>query len=301
MKDIHQVETDVRELPPIYIPKGYNYVAVFLTLSCDLKCSYCINSYGNTEHLHPIHNWMMPGSQWIKTLNRLELPHDMPVTLCGGEPSLHPDFYKIINGLKPELNIDILTNLQFDIKRFLKEANPERISRNAPYASIRVSYHPEVMDFDELREKILILIDNGYSVGLWAVAHPSSHDEIEKARNHCAKAGIDFRVKEFLGVFQEKVYGRYKYPGSVEGRRDITVQCRISELIVGPSGDIFRCHGDLYQGRESIGNISDKDFVIRDVFRQCENYGSCNPCDVKIKTNRFQQNGHTSVEILFKE
>lgn len=300
MKDIQPIEIDSKELPSISMPERYNYLAAFLTLSCDLNCSYCINSFGNTENLHQIHNWMMPGSQWIKTLNRLELPSNIPVTLCGGEPSLHPDFYDIINGLKPELNIDILTNLQFDIKRFLKKVHPKRVSRDAPYASIRISYHPEVMTFNELKEKIIILIDNGYSVGLWSVAHPLNHDEIERVKNLCVKAGINFRVKEFLGIHQGKVYGRYKYPGSVEGKQEISVKCRISELIIGPSGNVFRCHSDLYRGRQPIGNISDSDFVIEDVFRHCENYGSCNPCDVKIKTNRFQQNGHTSVEIQFK-
>jgi hypothetical protein len=30
----------------------------------------------------------------------------------------------------------------------------------------------------------------------------------------------------------------------------------------------------------------------------CYNFGDCNPCDVKIKTNRFQEYGHTSVEII---
>ena len=32
-------------------------------------------------------------------------------------------------------------------------------------------------------------------------------------------------------------------------------------------------------------------------FRPCEFYGDCNPCDVKVKTNRFQIFGHTSVEM----
>jgi len=35
-----------------------------------------------------------------------------------------------------------------------------------------------------------------------------------------------------------------------------------------------------------------------DEYRECYFYGDCNPCDVKIKTNRFQQYGHTSVDII---
>ena len=35
-----------------------------------------------------------------------------------------------------------------------------------------------------------------------------------------------------------------------------------------------------------------------DEYRDCYVYGDCNPCDVKVKTNRFQQFGHTSVDII---
>ncbi|MBI5232727.1 MAG: radical SAM protein, partial [Deltaproteobacteria bacterium] len=38
-------------------------------------------------------------------------------------------------------------------------------------------------------------------------------------------------------------------------------------------------------------------FDIEDIFRVCHVFGHCNPCDIKVKTNRFQQWGHTSVEI----
>jgi len=40
-------------------------------------------------------------------LNRLDCPVDLPITLQGGEPSLHPDFIWIIKNIKKSLNIDI--------------------------------------------------------------------------------------------------------------------------------------------------------------------------------------------------
>jgi MoaA/NifB/PqqE/SkfB family radical SAM enzyme len=30
---------------PIVIPETHNYIAVFLSLACNLKCSYCINRF----------------------------------------------------------------------------------------------------------------------------------------------------------------------------------------------------------------------------------------------------------------
>lgn len=40
-----------------------------------------------------------------------------------------------------------------------------------------------------------------------------------------------------------------------------------------------------------------KSFAELEKFRPCEFYGNCNPCDVKVKTDRFQVFGHTSCEI----
>ncbi len=42
----------------------------------------------------------------------------------------------------------------------------------------------------------------------------------------------------------------------------------------------------------------DENFELEERFRECDVFGHCNPCDVKLKTNRFQEFGHTSVEII---
>ncbi|MFH0731392.1 MAG: radical SAM protein [Candidatus Omnitrophota bacterium] len=265
----------------------------FLTFACNLKCSYCINYFQQSAIKRPI----MSGQEWVKGLNRIISRDDLPVTLQGGEPSLHPDFIYIINNLKPELNIDILTNLQFDIKEFIKKVSPQRIRRKAPYASIRVSYHPETMDFNDLVAKVLRMQDAHFSIGIWVVTHPSHKNAIVSAREKCLKLGIDFREKEFLGEFQGKLYGNYRYNGACDKKFKKAVLCRTTELLMDSAGHIFRCHADLYTGLDPIGHICDPDFQVDDKFRECLLFGHCNPCDVKVKTNRFQQFGHTSVEV----
>ena len=284
------------DLPQIVLPERYNYIAVFVTLACNLRCSYCINWFAGTENSHT----MMPGADWLRGLNRLVSRTDLPLSLQGGEPTLHNDFHEIVNGLRADLNIDVLTNLQFDIDRFIAEVPPERIRRDAPYASIRVSYHPEQMELAETKVNVLKLMAAGYSIGIWAVEHPGQIGQIEQAKEECERDGIDFRTKEFLGRHEGKLYGQYKYPDAIKGEvaRE-SVLCRTSELIIGPSGSVYRCHSDLYAGRAPIGNILDESFTIEDVHRPCKIFGLCNPCDIKIKTNRLQQFGHTSVDIQF--
>ena len=75
------------------------------------------------------------------------------------------------------------------------------------------------------------------------------------------------------------------------------MECRTTELLLDPRGNIHRCHSDLYAGRPPIGSLLDPTFASDERFRACDRFGECNPCDVKIKTNRFQQTGHTSVTI----
>lgn len=297
--------TSSSALPAIRLPDRYNYIAAFLTLGCNLRCAYCINRFG-TQGRHEL----MSGRQWLGGLNRLVSRPDLPVTLQGGEPTLHPDFYEIVNGLRADLAIDLLTNLQFDVREFMANVHPGRMRRQAPYASIRVSYHPATMDWHRTKADVLTLLSGGYSVGIWAVRHPGQIEQIEAAHSDAAAAGIDFRFKEFLGVHEGVLYGQYKYAGAVGGTgetgatqscvvgvSDCTVDCRTSELIVGPSGGVYRCHGDLYEARPPIGHINDAAFDIDELFRTCDVFGRCNPCDVKVKTDRFQAFGHTSVEI----
>ena len=279
----------------IHIPESHNYIAVFLTLACNLKCSYCINKF-ETGHLEKDR---LSGEEWVCGLNRIVSRDDLPISLQGGEPSLHPDFYYIVNHIKPELNIDLLTNLRFDADEFMRNVPPGRIRRNAPYASIRVSYHPESMKLEPLVEKVLKLQNAGYSIGIWGVLHPRQEKEILRAQEYAKGRGVDFRTKEFLGEYNGKMYGTMKFDGACDKIFEKDVLCRTTELIVGPSGGIYRCHSDLYEQRAPISSIIDPNFQLDDKFRPCSVYGHCNPCDIKVKTNRFQVFGHTSVEIKF--
>ena len=86
----------------------------------------------------------------------------------------------------------------------------------------------------------------------------------------------------------------------MEEEKNIAVDCKTSELLINSDGLAYRCHSDLYSGRNPLGSILDEDFAVRDLARECRFFGRCNPCDVKIKTNRFQEYGHTSVEIKKK-
>lgn len=292
----------MQESLPVIKPKeDQNYVAFFLTLQCNLHCPYCLNLHELTSRRQQSGRAPMTANDWIRAANRLVLRDDLPLTLQGGEPTLYKGFFPFVNEVDERIKMDLMTNLMFDVETFISNVPVSRFTREAPYAAIRASYHPGQNDIEDLIRKTVRLQEAGFRIGLYGIEHPDDqiNSHILKVKERCLKLGLDFRTKEFLGEHAGKYYGTFKYDGCVAAGELKSCECRTSELIVDPSGAVFKCHADLYNGRDPIAHILDPELSedTIDTFRECNYYGDCNPCDVKVKTNRFQIFGHTSVEI----
>lgn len=268
------------------------YIGAFITFKCGFKCSYCINHYDKLKTRKEM--WVY---DWIRGLNRLAIDRNrkVPITIQGGEPSKYKDWVKLIYELREEYYVDILTNLDFDEKYFWSKLPPSRFQRDVPYASIRVSYHPEYHKFDKLLDKVKRWQDAGYDMGIFVIDHPTI--EIDPLKIKAKKAGIDFRTKEFLGVYNGTLYGMYKYPDAVNSDKTKKAKCKSTELLIASDGYIYRCHRDLYAREHSVAHILDENLNLTPKFRACDKMGQCNPCDIKLKNNRFQKFGTCSVEI----
>jgi len=258
-----------------------------------MACTYCINRFDRlvkTEELG--------ATGWIDGLARIQNRADLPLTLQGGEPTIHPQFYTIVDGLyRKGIGLDLVTNGMFNLDEFVSRVDPYVFKRRAKYASIRFSLHKKTNQA-EMVSKVHTLQKMGYKVGIWGFDNIMFMNTNRSMIRMCKERGIDFRTKRFLSTGWEK--NTYKYQNACTKLRKLTVKCKPSELLINPSGFIFRCHHDLYNDINPMGHIlNDKVKLIRG-FRRCEEYGVCNPCDVKVKFNRFQEWGHCSVEIKGK-
>lgn len=323
--NLYKLIAFIRKMEPLNLPDTYNYIALFQTMDCNLACGFCLNAFTSAFTRGKFSN--ISSEEWIGGLNRINTRKGVPITFGGGEPFVYPGFIDVINGIKPETEIDILTNLRWGkkgIQKFIDNVNPERLNRDASYPSIRVSYHPgqKFMDPESMVKDVKQLQDEGFSIGIFSVQYPSPEQlqAITQMQFRCADADVLFRVKDFTGKYKGEIYGDYsKFPGATnnsfpdmdegvpflpavqiqhsKGIETKFCDCRTTELLIGTTGDIYRCHRDLYAEELPVGNILDPDFQIKDTFLPCSLYGVCHPCDVKVKTSYQQEIGNTSVEM----
>lgn len=294
--------SDQAELPPLTLPSRINYVAFFLTLSCVQNCAYCLVSQGNGNpkgHGRPA----MSPQDWVRAAGRITTRMDLPITLQGGEPTLSPALPALAAETRPGTKLDMLSSLPPKAMATLLGMPRSRFIREAPYAPIRVTFHPGSGSLDNFIQQVMALIKAGFQVGVYGLEYPdpSLREQVAEAQERCQALGLDFRTKEFLGPWKGSLYGTYTYENAVGAAQTMTATCRTSDLLVAPDGFIHRCHADLYSGRDPIGHILAPGFSGHELeeFRPCEHYGRCNPCDVKLTTNRHQIYGFTSVEIIF--
>ncbi len=291
-------------LKTIVVPADYDYVGIYLTDECFLRCPYCITNHHRSDFIgrKPV-NSLTP-KKWIQALNRLVLPKNVSITFQGGEPFLYKGIWEILDNIRHK--VDILTALPpfLGKKSFLKLKSLDWNKRKSPYPTIRVSFHKGQNDFKELVGRIAEL-DDFLNIGLYYLNHPAiTETEIVAMKDYAKKKDVELRSKEFLGIYNGKIYGAIKYPGSADGKsQGVTVYCKNTVVPVAPDGEIYLCHSDLYFNRRdrSLGNILDSEFVFPEGHLPCLNFGLCSECDVKIKTNHHQEYGYTSVNIRFSQ
>ncbi len=291
-----------QRLREVSVPVDTDYFGVFLTNRCFLSCFYCITNFNHPFINKKIFKELEP-EEWIEGLNRLSLPEGIPLTLQGGEPFVYKGIWEILDNIRHK--VDILTALppQVTLDRFKELKNLAWNHRGAPYPTIRVSFHSGQNDYQDLILRIKEL-QGIVSIGLYHIEHPAYPELTNQIRSFASQQGVEFRTKPFLGYWNKRFYGDYKYPDACAGRvNGKPVLCRNTVFPIAPDGTIYRCHSDLYTQREQgvVGHLLDEELILRLKYRYCSYYGTCIPCDIKVKTNHLEQSGYTSVDILFRE
>lgn len=100
-----------------------------LTYKCNLLCSFCYNA--------PKQRPEMDGAHWLVALDRLQAAGTFTITLTGGEPFVHRDFWSIAAGVRERgLVLKVYTNGVLLADR----AKAERYAELAPFDT-EISLH----------------------------------------------------------------------------------------------------------------------------------------------------------------
>src|SRR3972149_5591700 len=255
----------MERVPAEIINSNFNYFEIYLTFRCSLSCPYCANKFSYLDKDRK----ELSANEWIDFINNLELG-DLSISMGGGEPSKYQEFYELLDGIRKDIKLDLLTNLQFDVYKFAELVPPRRFtpSFHPAYKAIRVSFHPKQMNPITLVKEVKFLQEEGYSIGIFGLNCPDNIDYNIMMAELARENKVYFFIKEFMGFHNGKLFGHYRYP---EGLNKIErrVKCRIQEILIAPDGNIFKCHYDLYGGKNEIGNIKDKP-KLEYKFRLCE-------------------------------
>jgi hypothetical protein len=268
-----------------------NYIAVFFTMACPRGCPYCLNELTGEIAKYKI----SPAGKWVPALNRLN--YNVPITLHGGEPLCHPEFYEIVNHIRPDKYVDILTTFPFGVDMFCARIKPERFRNPFNYPSIRVTHHFDNMNLEETVDNVLKLSVDGYSAGLYFVNHPDRKEQVDDALGYCKSKNLKPILKPYLGMHGKRLYGYYKYKQSCFSSHLHQVKCLSSNLLIAPDGCVYGCHKGLFGKIPSLssGNLFEKYLFGKE--SDCNYYGSCNACDVQYKYDKDGKWGFSAVTI----
>ncbi len=181
-----------------------------LTRKCNYKCSYCTVKDNSGDFV---------GFDKLKTAvdHLVDLKNQkIAITLSGGEPTIHPDYIKLIEYIfardKNRITVNTVTNLSLPVSFYEKFISSDIIHNSK--VSFVSSYHLEHAVADKFINNAKFLSDHGFKVNLWLIAHPDHMKNIRELYKKIQKFAsehltIDIKlVRENFGTYPDKRYTR---------------------------------------------------------------------------------------------
>ena len=175
------------------IPHDYE-CAIELFTTCNYRCEYCsgprtrkhVRRGRSLEDAQRVAGFFNSRGTWL-------------LGMSGGEPSIHPHFYTLIDLLKDQHYFYFFTNLSFEVASFMRHTPPDRVQY------IAASLHPEG-DEDTFLTKIKTLSQEGYNPIAVMVSAPTEFDRIRRVAARCQTEQIPFNVSVMDGPFRNRNY-----------------------------------------------------------------------------------------------
>jgi len=158
------------------------------------------------------------------------------IGMSGGEPSIHPHFFNLINSLKEKHYFYFFSNLTFDINKFIQTVSPKRVQY------FKASLHKEA-DENEFLEKFDLLHKKGYNPILIMVSTPDTFDQIERISKISKERGYSFNLSTLEGPYKGK-----NYPNDYNKQQESFIEEHIEE-----PGNLIRLFNKTPGGLNTYG------------------------------------------------
>ena len=208
---------------------------VYLTLRCNLKCWYCSNGFSVADYEE------LTANEWV---GRIQSMPESDVVLTGGEPTLHPEFYGILNALAPFRAMWVYSN-------FVKPLDVSRVPVQARIVW-RASCHAQgVKQAEDWVANVSAARQLGQRMILTTVHCPPEVLDVLRSHSVCVDT-----------------------PQEIPPPLLPPVRCTLDRILVAPDGNRYHCVGKLVR-KEPTGIVpyADGNTVI------CQAPHLCATCD----------------------
>ncbi|MBU1125364.1 MAG: tetratricopeptide repeat protein, partial [Candidatus Omnitrophica bacterium] len=262
---------------------------VFLTwgmhYQCNYRCRYCYAPKPEKECFNEqpknVASYLSV-AQWVKIWEGVYKKYGpCRIRMDGGEPSAYPGFLDLVEQVSQYHDLQINTNLSFDVDAFVARIKPEKVRLDA-------SLHLEYVSPDDFLSNIRILHAGGFKIVVSCVAYPPFIERINACKEPYAVMKIPFIIHPFSGEYEGKSYPKAYEVEEVakiysldeasrlvmswrkgEIRNTKGKPCRMGQTYarIYPNADAYRCCAD--GGMDRIGNLADEGFQLLDKALVC--------------------------------
>jgi len=239
---------------------------------CNYRCPYC-----GVWQDHPELDVILSAEEWGKIWNRIyDMYGKCHIYVSGGEPSVYPNFYEIIEVIASKHFPEICTNLSWDVDKLISKFAPENF-RIAP------TFHPSFADFDEFFRKAVKAKDYLPDRQIYYVCFPNQIKDMPIRSKMLKEEGIKLiplplRGDGFmLNSEEEKQIIKELSPYQGSEKLEYQLQntspkgklCRSGAdyAVIRVDGSVDRC--SQYKNG-SVGKIMDENFMLMKECTKCD-------------------------------
>jgi MoaA/NifB/PqqE/SkfB family radical SAM enzyme len=242
-----------------------------LCSSCNYRYPYC-----GVWARNPEKDLSLCAKDWAALWHRLYLKYgSLHLFVSGGEPSVYPEFFELVQLLTKEHSLEICTNLSWDVERLVPQI-PAGVLKIAP------TFHPTFAEFDTFFKKAVKVKEYLPNYQVYYVAHPGQIKEMPQRSSLFKEQGISLIPLPLRGdgfvlnseeekriVEEVSPYRGNKIDYQLQKISPRGKLCRAGQhyAVLRTNGSVDRC-SQYANGR--VGLITDEKFTLWDKPLPCE-------------------------------